>query len=119
MEQFEFETIEDRPIARILRLKGPLTLKTLFDFQTEGRRSHSRPLIIDLREVPYMDSAGLGALLGVYASCQRHGHAMVVSGVSDRILTLFQISHIDEVLPRAVDIEAAEEMLNSGKAAKA
>jgi hypothetical protein len=49
--------------------------------------------------VPYMDSAGLGAMLGVLASCQWQDRGFAVSGLSERIRTLFQVTHVDGLIP--------------------
>src|SRR5262249_49586642 len=43
----------------------------VFEFQNTARSETSRPIIVDLTDVPYMDSVGLGSILGVFASCQR------------------------------------------------
>ncbi len=49
---------------RILRLAGPLVLPNLFEFQSRVRADNSQTLILDFTAVPYIDSAGIGALIG-------------------------------------------------------
>lgn len=87
-------------------LNGPLTLNTLFDFQKLVRQGQT-DLIIDLAGVPYMDSAGLGAILGAYASCQRTNHKFGLVNISDRVRTLFHVAHVDTVLPIITSPETA------------
>jgi anti-sigma B factor antagonist len=100
--------VTDRPNGgRLLALTGPLTLSTLFDFQNVVRKVHT-DLIIDLAGVPYMDSAGLGAILGAFASCQRTSHKFGLVNVQDRIRVLFKVAHVDAVLPLFACAEAAE-----------
>ncbi len=94
--------------AAILRLEGPLTLHTLFDFQDLARKQASPALILDMSGVPYMDSAGLGSVLGVLASCQRHGRGFAVACVNERIRTLFTVGHVDGLLPTFESVEIAE-----------
>src|SRR5215469_8479375 len=53
---------------RTLRLSGPITLVNLFDFQNRLRKDDSQLLILDFASVPYIDSAGIGALVGGYVS---------------------------------------------------
>ncbi len=97
--------------ARVLHLEGPLTLRTIFDFQATARQEGAAPLIIDITAVPYMDSAGLGAILGLFASAQRKNVGFAVAGASDRIHTLFQVTHVDGVLPNFLTVADAEASL--------
>ncbi len=41
----------------VLKITGPLTLASIFDFQNEFRQMKPQLLIVDLTECPYMDSA--------------------------------------------------------------
>lgn len=58
-----------KPGQRILRLTGPLTLNGLFAFQDALRADPPACLILDLAGVPYMDSAGMGAIINYFVSC--------------------------------------------------
>jgi len=51
---------------RILKLSGPFTLSTVFDFQDAMRPTHPPITIVDLTDVPYMDSAALGTLMATW-----------------------------------------------------
>ena len=81
--------IEDIPGTpegvRILRLSGPLTLPNVFGFQSKVRADNSRSLILDFADVPFADSAGIGALVGAYVSRQRDGRSLGLVGVNQRI----------------------------------
>lgn len=61
------------PEQRILRLDGALVMTTMFDFQAMVRADKSRSLNIDFTNVPYVDSAGIGALVGAYVTRQQGG----------------------------------------------
>ena len=91
--------IEDLPGPKdgqqVLRLSGPLVLSTLFDFQAKVRASGSRALIIDFTRVPYVDSAGIGALVGAYVSRQKDGRSLHLVGVSDRIHNALQVTRVE------------------------
>jgi anti-sigma B factor antagonist len=101
---------------RILRLIGPFTLPTVMDFQSTFRSGDDPITLIDLSEVPYMDSAAMGALISVHTSAQRHKRLYAIAGVSERIRTLFEISGVGDILVTCPSIAAAEEMF-AGKAA--
>jgi len=52
-------------------------------------------LILDLTEVPYIDSAGLGSLVGTYVSSHKAGQQVVLTGVNERVAKLFQITKVE------------------------
>ncbi len=105
---FHVEAIDSASGARILKVSGPLTIQTLFDFQRMVREETTKPIIVDISEVAYMDSAGLGCVVSAYTSCQRNQRAFGITGLTDRIRTLFAVTHVDGLLPCFDSLEAAE-----------
>ncbi len=66
-EPLHIEDVSGTPSGqRMLRLRGPIVLTNFFEFQSMVRGNTSRHLILDLTAVPYIDSAGIGALVGAY-----------------------------------------------------
>jgi anti-anti-sigma factor len=117
MEELQIEIgTGARPDVRILRLTGPFTLSTMFDFQNIVREGAAAVTIVDLGGVPYMDSAALGALLGFHVSCQREHHRYALTGVSSRIRTLFEVAGVEGFLVRYETPEQAEAQLAAGAA---
>jgi anti-anti-sigma factor len=109
MDQLNVESIPGtKPGVRILKLAGPFTLSTVFDFQTELREASAPLTILDLSGVPYMDSAALGSVLGFHASCQREGTRYGLIGVSDRLKTLFRVAGVDGMVAVYGSLEEAE-----------
>ena len=94
--------------SRILRLNGPLTINGLFDFQTTIRTDPPTTLILDLAGVPYMDSAGMGAIINYFVSCQRHGRKLIVAGVNGRVFELFKMTKVDCLLTIFPTVAEAE-----------
>ena len=78
----EVPGLENAP--HIFRLNGPLVLTTLVEFQTRVRATLSHNLILDLTGVPYIDSAGIGTLVGIYVRQQRDENGLSLVGVNDR-----------------------------------
>jgi anti-sigma B factor antagonist len=93
---------------RILRLRGPLVIATLFDFQARVRTDNSRVLIIDFTNVPYVDSAGIGALVGAYVTHQKDGRSLALVGVSDRVHNALQVTRVDHFFRFFATIVEAE-----------
>jgi anti-sigma B factor antagonist len=108
MDKFEIRSSQGASGASVLHLSGPLTLNTLFEFQDRVRKEQGNGLIIVLTDVPYMDSAGLGAVLSAFASCQRHGKRFALASVSPRVSSLLQVSKVDSLVPQYASIEAVE-----------
>jgi anti-sigma B factor antagonist len=113
MDQFQIQSAVGPTGACILHVVGPLTLQNAFDFQSTARKESERPVIVDLTDVPYMDSAGLGAILGVFASCQRTQRGFAVAGASGRVRTLLQVAKADHIVPVFDTVEAAEARLSA------
>jgi anti-sigma B factor antagonist len=99
------------PGSRILRLTGPLTINGLFEFQNTLRADPPAALILDLTGVPYMDSAGMGAIINYYVSCQRHGKKLVVAGVNGRVMELFRMTKVDGLLTLKPTVAEAEQAI--------
>lgn len=111
-EQLVLETVQGQaPGCRILRLLGPLTINGLFEFQNTLRADPPQALILDLTEVPYMDSAGMGAIINYFVSAQRHGRKLVVAGVNGRVMELFRMTKVDGLLTLKPTVAEAEQVL--------
>jgi anti-sigma B factor antagonist len=105
--------IEDRsatqPGQRVLSLTGPIVLPTVFDFQATVRADASQLLIIDFTNVPYVDSAGIGALVGAYVTREHSGRSLALVGVSERIHNALKVTHVDQFFRFFDSVSAAEE----------
>ena len=93
-------TIQDLGVQdgmRWLKLSGPITIATLFEFQTLMRSNDSASLALDFAAVPYIDSAGVGALVGAYVRHQKNGHKVILSGVSQRVRGTLQVTQVEKL----------------------
>jgi anti-anti-sigma factor len=104
------ERIEGKaPGTLIFRLIGPVTLRNLFVLQEQLRGGALPALtILDLSGVPYMDSAGMGAVINHYVHCQNKGARLIVAGVNSRVMELFKMTKVDTVIALAATVEEAE-----------
>ena len=46
--------------------------------------------------VPYIDSAGIGALVGAYVTHQKGGRSLSLVGVSDRVHNALKVTHVEQ-----------------------
>ena len=63
-------------------------------------------LIVDFDEVSFLDSSGLGALVGVLKKIGHRGD-LVVSGLSTDVAQMFKICRMDRVFTIHTTVEAA------------
>jgi anti-sigma B factor antagonist len=91
----------------ILRLHGPLLLGNFFSFQSLVRSDQSKVLIVDVADVPYIDSAGIGSLVGAHVSRDNAGRKLVIVGASERLLNSLKATKVDQIFTFASSVEEA------------
>ena len=101
-----------REDIRIIKVSGPLTLHNFFEFQDLSRRDWGPGvLLVDLTDVPYIDSAALGSLIGIHVSSERVGRKYALINVNDRLKSLFAMARVDQFLVRYETVAEAEASL--------
>jgi anti-anti-sigma factor len=82
--------------ATVVRCTGRLTAETSAQLKTEVKAllPHKRRLILDLSELGYMDSSGLGTLVGLYISAKGAKFEMQLNNLSSRIRELLRITNV-------------------------
>jgi anti-sigma B factor antagonist len=89
------EHIDDTIVT--IELWGRLTADTLEPFQlTVARhlREGGQGFVIDLQNVDYIDSEGLGSLIQAYTTCKKRGAAIVFAHVFGRNLQLLKTTKL-------------------------
>ncbi len=114
MEQLTIDQAQAGDLT-IFTLNGPLTLSTMFEFQSALRNTDLKGVVLDMAGVPYMDSAGLGVLLSQFVHAQRVALPFALAGANERVLRLFEITHTDKVLPLHASIADAQQALSSAR----
>lgn len=97
-----------RPGQKILRLLGPLNIQTIFEFQAAIKADDSPAVVLDFSGVPYIDSAGLGAVVGAFVSAQRAHRRMACAGMNERVKALLSMTHVNQLLQPYATVEDAE-----------
>lgn len=104
-------TIEERTVGpvTVLDLVGRLTIdrgaeriKDKVNSLIEQRRTQ---IVLNLRDVPYIDSAGLGQLVASYGSVKRAGGSMKLLNVNSRNHDLLSITRLVTIF-ESFDTEA-------------
>ena len=84
-------------------------MTTMFEFQSTVRADTSRSLIIDFSNVPYVDSAGIGALVGAYVTRQHGNRTLSLVGVSERIHNALKVTRVEQFFRFFDSVNAAEQ----------
>ncbi len=91
----------------VLRIHGPLLLGNFFPLQTAVRADSANLLIIDVTDMPYIDSAGIGCLVGAHVSREHSGRKLIIVGANERLLTALKVTKVDQLFTFASTVEQA------------
>lgn len=98
-----------RPDETVMVLAGVLNADTAFQFQDLAGKYASATLVVDMSRVRYVDSSGLGVLIGIYASFERTRRRLLLAGLNDRVWELFRMCKIQGVFTRYPTVADAEQ----------
>jgi anti-sigma B factor antagonist len=96
--ELQVET-ETSPTETILHFTGKIVSSTSAQFREAVKNliPEKKTVILELSGVSYVDSSGLGTLVGIWVSA-RHGECeLKLVGVSDRIKELLRLTNLDKL----------------------
>jgi anti-sigma B factor antagonist len=97
--------------VQILRVKGALTHISSSAFQEAVSAATAPCLILDLSEVPSVDSMAVGALVRAFVSCNKAGRKLAFVGLNHRIKNVLQLTGVDPLFDTYATIAQAEAAL--------
>jgi anti-anti-sigma factor len=102
--QLRFD-IANEPAESVVRCTGRITSDT-----TESLKSTVKPLlsrgktvVLDLTNVDYMDSSGLGTIVGLYVSAKVANSQLKLVNLNKRLQELFSLTRLGEVMAEGRD----------------
>jgi len=98
----------------IVKLTGPLVLNNLFGFQDKMQQQTANLTLLDLKGVPYVDSAGLGSLVKFFVSYKRHGRKLILIAPSEQVQSLMSMTKVETLFEIYPSIAAAESNTAAG-----
>lgn len=108
----EMETAQDTLLVRItgeLDLAVADRLRTLIDLELKNGRAAN--LILDLHGVDFIDSSGLGVILGRYKKVSGSGGKMYIVRAQPSVSKILTISGVKRIIPLCA---TEREILNLG-----
>ncbi len=120
MSPFEIR-IEEKPDFVIMHLSGSSTAVSKQDEEVLNLRERFKQLssegtdnvIVDLKNVEYIASDTIGALLSGNSILKKKGGKLVLCNASEYIQKIFEIVRLGEVLPIVDSLEDAEKEIKS------
>lgn len=112
-QPLQIERVDAPADTSILRLHGPLLLNNFFSFQTTVRADGAQLLIVDLADMPYIDSAGIGCLVGAHVSRENAGRKLILAGASERVVNALKATRVEHLFQFAPDIDQARAQAGS------
>jgi anti-sigma B factor antagonist len=70
----------------------------------------ARSIVVDLNRVEFLDSTGLGVLVGVHRRLRPLGGRCVLACDKEPLLKIFRITALDQVFPLYPSVEAATDL---------
>jgi len=68
---------------------------------------HPRRFVVDLSDVPYMDSSGVASLVKLLSRCSREKVALKLAGMAPRVRGVFEVTKLDIVFDITATVDEA------------
>ncbi len=84
----------------VVRPQGDIDISRAPAFRvklSEAQRQRPARLIVDLAEVPYMDSSGVATLVEAMQHARKSGTKLVLCALQAKVLSIFEIARLDTV----------------------
>jgi anti-anti-sigma factor len=91
---------EKMPTETTVRCAGRITMENADQLRDTARKliSESKRLVLDFSDVSYLDSSGLGMIVGVYISAKKARCQLKLINLSPRVKEIFTLTRLDEAL---------------------
>ncbi|MBR1442602.1 MAG: anti-sigma F factor antagonist [Firmicutes bacterium] len=81
----------------------------------EFERSRCKYIIFDFGKVDFMDSSGIGMIIGRYKIAERRGGKVIACNIQSEVKKIFKISGLFRIIECCSDMDEAIGMLRTGR----
>jgi anti-anti-sigma factor len=109
-------TAPGQPDVTLVAPSGEIDLATAPQLREGLERAEQKPgtgLVIDLRQVAFIDSTGIGELVGCHRRCRATGRGLAFVVPDGTIRKILGVTGMDAVFDLHHDVESAVESLSS------
>jgi anti-anti-sigma factor len=84
----------------IVRCSGKISMENADQLRDTARKliAESQRVVLDFSDVSYLDSSGLGMIVGVYISAKKARCQLKLINLSPRVKEIFTLTRLDEAL---------------------
>jgi stage II sporulation protein AA (anti-sigma F factor antagonist) len=75
-------------------------------------RSACRHVVFDFNGVTFMDSSGIGLIIGRYKNTEKRGGSLSIAGMNDETRRIYQISGLAKIIRAYDSVEEAQRNLS-------
>ncbi|MBO5060197.1 MAG: anti-sigma factor antagonist [Clostridia bacterium] len=102
--------------ALLVRVTGELdhhmAAKIKEEVDSKMRSSNAVSIIFDFSDLTFMDSSGIGVIMGRYKKTRTLGGHVIAYGVNAQILRIMEMSGIDKIIKLTPTYEKAARLLD-------
>lgn len=106
----------------VMRLKGEIDHHTAGgvrkQLESEIKKSGAVNIALDFKEVTFMDSSGIGVIIGRYKTVTALGGSIVIYNASEQIKRLLEMSGIRKIAIICSTLQEGINIINSSQAIK-
>jgi len=99
------------PSVHILSVKGAITYSNSSALHDAVSSTAAQRLILDLSEVPSLDSGAIGALVRAFVTCNKSGRKLALAGLNHRVRNVLQLTGVDPLFEVYTTVTEAESAL--------
>lgn len=96
----------------VVEIVGEINILDVNDFKESIKKKiseeNSKKIIVDMKQVPFMDSSGLGMLISLYKFVNENQGKIVYTGLSEYILKILGFAKLDKIFIISDDIKTAK-----------
>jgi anti-sigma B factor antagonist len=100
-------TTDRTPNESVVHCSGKIASNTIQQLKATVKPlfSESKTVVLDLTNVTYMDSSGLGAIVGLYVSAKTAKSRLRLINLNQRLKEIFSITRLGQVMAQGRDPE--------------
>ena len=81
----------------VFHVSGEINLSTSPQLKKLFEKQPAKKIVVDLEKVAYVDSSGLATLVEILKKTKSQGGSLGLSGLSDKVRSLFEITKLDKL----------------------